>query len=113
MSETLPSEIACATVFEQHPSDDLLLIDCREQNEWDFVKIEGAVLIPMSEIQDRLDEVKTLANGKSSVVVHCHHGGRSLRVSNFLRGQGIEKSQSMAGGIDEWADKHDSSLPRY
>ena len=47
------------------------------------------------------------------VVVHCHHGGRSLKVANWLRQQGFSKAQSMAGGIDEWAAEIDKSLTRY
>jgi rhodanese-related sulfurtransferase len=45
--------------------------------------------------------------------VHCHHGGRSLRVVRWLREQGFSRAQSMAGGIDQWAVDIDPSLPRY
>jgi rhodanese-related sulfurtransferase len=47
------------------------------------------------------------------VVVHCHHGGRSMQVTRWLRQQGFAKAQSMAGGIDAWAAEIDTSLPRY
>jgi rhodanese-related sulfurtransferase len=47
------------------------------------------------------------------IVVHCHHGGRSLRVANWLRGQGFEQAQSMAGGIDAWSTEIDPAVPRY
>jgi rhodanese-related sulfurtransferase len=46
-------------------------------------------------------------------VVHCHHGGRSLRVTQWLRNQGFAKVSSLSGGIDEWSLKIDSSVPRY
>ena len=47
------------------------------------------------------------------VVVHCHHGGRSERVANWLRGQGFAQARTMVGGIDRWAEEIDHSVPRY
>ena len=47
------------------------------------------------------------------IVIHCHHGGRSLRVARWLRENGFQHAQSMAGGIDEWSQEIDSSVPRY
>ena len=37
------------------------------------------------------------------IVVYCHHGVRSLNVTNWLRQQGFEKVQSMRGGIAAWS----------
>ena len=90
---------------------EFLLLDCREQDEWDFVHIDGALLIPMSEIQQRIAELET--HKDKHIVVQCHHGGRSLQVANWLRHQGFNESQSMAGGIDVWSQEIDNSLPRY
>ena len=73
--------------------------------------IPGTTLIPMSEIQQRVSELEPHRN--STIIVHCHHGGRSLRVANWLRQQGFAKTQSMAGGIDQWSTDIDPSVPRY
>ncbi|HQU46751.1 MAG TPA: rhodanese-like domain-containing protein, partial [Pirellulales bacterium] len=48
-----------------------------------------------------------------AIVVHCHHGGRSLRVAQWLRQQGFAAAQSMSGGIDAWAAEIDPDVPRY
>ena len=90
---------------------DFLLLDCREPAEYETAHIEGATLVPMSQIQARLKELES--HKERHVVVHCHHGGRSLQVAQWLRLQGFEQSQSMAGGIDIWAVKIDPSVPRY
>lgn len=90
---------------------DFVLLDCREQEEWDLVHIDGALLIPMSEIQQRVEELTT--HKDNHIVVQCHHGGRSLQVAHWLRNQGFDQSQSMRGGIDLWSQQIDSSLPRY
>jgi rhodanese-related sulfurtransferase len=107
-----PLETDCQAVQEKQQAGAVfLLLDCRKQDEWDHVHIAGATLVPMSEIAGRLGELQEHRGGE--VVVYCHHGGRSLRVARFLREQGFAKAQSMAGGIDAWAEIIDPSLPRY
>ena len=91
--------------------DGVLLIDCREQDEYDLVHLERATLVPMSQIQARLGELEP--HRDRHIVIHCHHGGRSLRVTAWLRQQGYANVQSLAGGIDKWAADIDRSLPRY
>ena len=87
------------------------LLDCREQDEWDHVHIEGATLIPMSELNARVGELP--APGERPVIVYCHHGMRSLRVATALRSAGYADAQSMAGGIDAWAAEVEPGMARY
>lgn len=88
-----------------------LLIDCREPDEVAHCRIEGATHIPMGEIQGRIGELADYRD--QPVVVYCHHGGRSLHVVHWLRSEGFSLAQSMAGGIDDWSQEVDSSVPRY
>jgi rhodanese-related sulfurtransferase len=112
MSESVPIEIDCRSVKTLlDEGGDFVLIDCRERDEHALVRIEAAVLLPMSEIAGRAAEFDP--HRGRNVVVHCHHGGRSLRVARWLREQGFDKAQSMAGGIDRWAEEIDTSLVRY
>jgi rhodanese-related sulfurtransferase len=90
---------------------DFLLLDVREPSEYETAKISGSVLIPMGEILDRLDELQ--AHQDRLIVVHCHHGGRSLRVTQALRNHGFAKTQNMAGGIEQWSLEIDNAVPRY
>jgi rhodanese-related sulfurtransferase len=108
----LPVETNCRSVHEAQVSgEDFLLLDCREPDEHALVNIAGATLIPMSELASRVEELSPWRDRR--IVVYCHHGGRSLRVANWLRGQGFDQAQSMAGGIDDWAVEIDRSLARY
>jgi len=112
--QELPIEVDCASVHAdlQNPADDApILIDCREPDEHTLVHISAASLLPMSQIQERLGELET--HRARRIVVHCHHGGRSLRVARWLREQGYPQAQSMAGGIDQWAQEIDPTLARY
>ncbi len=107
-----PLEISCEAVQEKLESGEkFLLVDCREQNEYDAVHLEPAMLLPMSEIQARLGELES--HRDQDIVVHCHHGGRSMQVTAWLTQQGFASVKSMAGGIDRWAEVIDPQLPRY
>jgi rhodanese-related sulfurtransferase len=91
--------------------DKFVLLDCREPNEVATARISGSTHIPMREIPARLRELEPHKDGL--IVVHCHHGGRSLRVTQFLRQQGFAQVQNLAGGIDAWSLQIDPSVPRY
>jgi len=88
------------------------LIDVRRPDEHQITRIEGAELIPMDTVPSHLDRLDQLAD-QATVIVFCHHGIRSANVVNWLRGQGITNSQSMAGGIDRWSTDVDPGVPRY
>jgi len=88
-----------------------LLLDCREQVEYDFARIENSQLLPMSEIADRLDELNGYRD--SPIVVYCHHGVRSLHVANWLIGNGFTQVHNLEGGIDRWSLEVDPQVPRY
>lgn len=91
--------------------EDFLLLDCREPSEYATAQIAGSVLIPMREIPQRLAELEAHKQGR--IVVHCHHGGRSARVTEFLRSHGFQGAQNMSGGIDAWSQLIDPTVPRY
>jgi rhodanese-related sulfurtransferase len=108
----VPFEVDCRTVKTRLDAKaGTVLVDCRERDEHRIVCIADAVLLPMSELAARVGELAPYR--QSPIVVHCHHGGRSLRVTEWLREQGFSHVQSMAGGIDQWAVQIDPSLPRY
>jgi rhodanese-related sulfurtransferase len=109
---TLPIETDVATVKAKlDTGGNFVLVDCRELDEYELVRIPGAKLVPMSEMESRVGELDAFRN--QNVVVHCHHGGRSLRVASWLRQHGFKQAQSMAGGIDQWAQQIDTSMARY
>ena len=111
-SKEIPLEIDVRAVKSLLDGDEeFLLLDCREPQETALVKLEGATLIPMGEIQERLSELEPARQGRS--VVYCHLGDRSLQVAAWLRQQGFDSAQSMAGGIDGWSAEIDPGLARY
>jgi rhodanese-related sulfurtransferase len=74
-----------------------LLLDVREQNEYDEERIPGALLLPLSELSARFDE---LPQGQE-IVAQCRSGKRSAQATDFLRAQGYDVV-NMTGGILAW-----------
>lgn len=96
------------------PSDPPLIIDCREPDEWRICRIDGAVLVPLGEIEERSDELRELVeDDASAIVVYCHHGVRSFTAASLLQGKGLRGARSLAGGIDQWSLAIDPCVPRY
>jgi rhodanese-related sulfurtransferase len=107
----VPWEISVEDVQRLLQEGKIKLIDCREPNEFAIAKIDGATLLPMSELRERVGELEPLRD--EHVVIHCHHGGRSLQVARALRSHGFSNVQSMAGGIDLWSQVIDPEVGRY
>lgn len=111
MSNDTPIEIDVRSVQQQLADEKIVLIDCREPEEYETAKIEGAILMPLSQWNEVADKLSEFSD--SQIVVHCHHGGRSLRVTRWMRENGFPTAQNMTGGIEAWSTEVDSSVPRY
>ncbi len=88
----------------------LVLLDVREPWEVQTASLQGAVPMPMGDVPARAHQE---LDPDDQIVVMCHHGARSLNVTMWLRNQGFERAQSLAGGIDAWSRAIDPGIPRY
>lgn len=103
-------ELSPTDYLNEAAADELWqLLDVREPWELDVARIDGALTIPMAELQDRIDELDTTR----PVAVLCHSGGRSARVAAYLVQCGFPRVANIEGGIDAWAIEADTSLSRY
>jgi len=75
------------------------ILDVRRPDEYIEFHVPGVQLIPMDEIEARIDEVPT----DGPLYVICRSGERSRRVAGFLRGHGID-AINVAGGSGAWAE---------
>jgi phage shock protein E len=78
--------------------DDVVLIDVREQFEYDEGHIPGVTLIPLGELAQRLDEIPT----DKTVIMTCRSDNRSGQATDFLRQNGFDNVHNMDGGIVAW-----------
>ena len=86
------------------------VLDVREPHEAQIATL-GAPMIPVGDLEARLGELRGKEN--EEVYVHCKTGGRSQRASLLLKQHGFTKVHNVAGGITAWADRIDTSMPKY
>lgn len=111
MPESFPLELsvtAARDLLRQDPAR-VRIIDVREPHELAICQLDGAEHIPMRRIPEHLGELPR----DQHLLILCHHGGRSLHVTRYLRQQGFTGVSNIAGGIDAWATEVDPSLARY
>ena len=114
MSSGLPDpqagiELTPAQVSELLPAirrGEIELIDCREDDEWRFNRIEGARLVPLTRFAE-------FSVPEKPTIVYCHHGMRSLRAAGYWKSRGLDEVWSMSGGIDRWSAEIDPAVPVY
>ena len=87
-----------ADIRRRDPVRPALVVDVREPHEFSEVRVEGSLLVPMSQLNTRLDEIPR----DRPLLVMCQVGGRSASVTGLLRQQGYEDVANVAGGIDAW-----------
>jgi sulfur-carrier protein adenylyltransferase/sulfurtransferase len=88
---------------------DIQLIDVRGANEFEIVRIEGARLLPLDELEDRADEL----DRSTRIVCYCKTGLRSARAVGLLTERGFGDVASLEGGIVAWAETVDASAKIY
>lgn len=96
--QTLPDIVDVQTVSEIKDREGVIVIDVREQWEYDEGHIPGVTLIPMGEVASRLDEIPT----DQEVILTCRSGNRSGQITAFLQEQGYDNVHNMDGGILAW-----------
>lgn len=90
-------------------ADEPLLLDVREQWEFDKARIDGSILVPMRSVPGHMQE---LDPARETVVI-CHHGIRSRMVGRFLESQGFTNVINLSGGVAAWATDVDLQMPTY
>lgn len=86
--------------------NDALLVDCREQSEWDKGHIEGAVLVPLSWLREEsksdtfAERLREKLPAKKILYIHCRSGGRARTAASMLRKQGYD-ARSLKAGFDD------------
>ncbi len=88
---------------------DIQIIDVREAHEVAIAAIPNTTHIPLGQVLNRMSEI----DPNRETVVHCKMGGRSAKAAAFLRQQGYTNVKNLKGGITDWSDKIDPTVPKY
>ncbi|MEC9466372.1 MAG: molybdopterin-synthase adenylyltransferase MoeB [Myxococcota bacterium] len=102
-------DISAPQLVERLKTNHLQLIDVREPHEWDICRIDGAKLIPLGQIENRISEL----DPEQEVIVYCKMGGRSKKAYNLLRNKGFTDLRNLKGGIRAWSEEVDPNIPTY
>jgi len=81
--------------------EDYIILDVRTLEEFGQGHLEGAVHIPVNELEGRLGELSK----DKPIIVYCKSGGRSKTASDLLIENGFTQVYDMSGGILEWEQK--------
>ena len=90
--------------------EDLFILDVREPHEYPIANL-GAPLIPVGDIERRISELSAYKDRE--VIVHCRSGARSQKAALMLRNAGFTNVSNLTGGILAWADRVDTTMPKY
>ena len=92
-------------------NEEFLLLDVRRDDEFAQCRIEGSTLVPLDQLEGRLEELSAWKSRK--IVVLCHLGGRSETACRKLMEHGFSDVENLEGGIDAWSLTVDPSVARY
>lgn len=87
----------------------LRLIDVREPHEWAIAHIDGAELVPLATLPERMHEFDSAEN----MVFLCRSGSRSAQAVSLMRTAGFRKARNLRGGINAWSRDVDPTVPMY
>ncbi|MBH44595.1 MAG: sulfurtransferase [Gammaproteobacteria bacterium] len=106
MHEKTPTEVK---LLLDSNDGKLLVLDVREQWEYDICHIDGSMHIPMGQLVERIDDLKK----NDTIVVVCHHGIRSRIVGKHLDSCGFKNIINLIGGVDRWSKEIDLNMKKY
>ena len=87
---------------EMYAEHKAVIVDVREDSEWNEQHIPGAIHIPLAQLNERLPELKQYKD--SPVITQCRTGRRSAQALDVLKSAGFSKVYNMDGGIKAWDD---------
>ncbi|MBT8130662.1 MAG: sulfurtransferase [Gammaproteobacteria bacterium] len=93
-------------------ASEVCLLDVREPWETATASVPGSLNIPMNDVPERLDELRS-ARGDKDLVVMCHSGRRSSVITRFLNQSGMDRVFNLDGGIEAWSVQIDPAVPSY
>jgi phage shock protein E len=94
------TEISPQDAAAKSKSGEAVIVDVREQDEWDEEHIPGAIHMSRGTIE--LDIEEKVSDTSALIICHCGGGGRSALAAESLQKMGYKNVRSMAGGFKAW-----------
>jgi molybdopterin/thiamine biosynthesis adenylyltransferase/rhodanese-related sulfurtransferase len=93
-------EIDAVRASELRETESPVFVDVRERTEWDEGHVPGAVHVPKSHLESRIEQA--VPDRDATVVVYCASGSRSVFAAKTLEELGYEHVVSLSGGFTDW-----------
>ena len=94
------TEISPTDAELKSKSDNVIIVDVREKDEWDEEHIPDAIHLSRGTIDWKIEE--KVPDPNTTIICHCGGGGRSALVAESLQKMGYKNVRSMAGGFKAW-----------
>ena len=98
--EDISVEVAYNMINDTVSFPNLIILDVRDKIEYDSGHLNNSILIPVGELENRLNEIEQYNN--TEIIVHCRSGSRSASASEILSSNGFSEVYNMLGGINAW-----------
>lgn len=99
-NSSLPRKVSVDQAYQLYQQSDTLILDVREQNEWDAYHATNTMLIPLGQLAGRVNEIPK----DKKIVVVCRSSDCSQQARDILLAAGFTAT-SVSGGLDEWYAK--------
>jgi len=104
-NEQVP-QVSADELKQRLPSNDLVVVDVRNDNEWQEGHIAEAIHIPLGQLAQRVNELAASDN----IVVHCQGGSRSAIAASLLQKLGRKNVANLTGGYRRWLEVQSPKL---
>jgi rhodanese-related sulfurtransferase len=99
MAENIPA-VSPHEALQMQTQKQAVIVDVRENDEWNSGHIAGAIHVPLSDLQNHLAELSKYQN--SQLIVQCRSGARSAKAADILAKAGFTNVHNLAGGLNAW-----------
>ena len=99
------SRISVAEAKEQLDAGSAVMVDVREQKEYDEVHADGVLLVPVASVLMSVPQIREFAGGKDILFI-CKSGQRSALAAEYATAAGLAevKLANVEGGTDAWVE---------
>ena len=91
-------EVSVDEAYYIYKNEEMIILDVRTEQEYKEGHIPGAILIPLQELESRLDEL----DKEEKYLIVCRSGSRSAQASEILVSNGFKHITNMQGGMLDW-----------
>ncbi len=97
------AEVSPKQAAEMQAAKKAIIVDVREDSEWQEQHIPGALHIPLSQLDSRMAELK--GNKDSALIMQCRSGKRSAKAQAVLKAAGFSDVYNLEGGLMAWQEQ--------